>query len=244
MLDYNGLDDRVSQVSTTLGLSTTTRYVYDPDGRVIGEYGATATDVKAEYLWQSAEVGAGGIFGGDDGTGGYAPIGVATAPLGGVAALYWVHSNHLGVPLATTDAGGNAVTPSGYTQLAYPGQMSDFGGAALMNDAFPKAKALLGDTEHRAVPGAREDAQDMMPTGSLRHSQSERSRPAYPKNQTVKSISRTTRSSTDSDTKSRLCSAGSKTGDLSTPVSTDAPTPSCPQSASPQPSSFASINES
>jgi RHS repeat-associated protein len=64
-----------------------------------------------------------GIFGGDDGTGGYAPIGVATAPLGGTAALYWVHSNHLGVPLATTDAGGNAVTPGGYTQLAYPGQM-------------------------------------------------------------------------------------------------------------------------
>jgi RHS repeat-associated protein len=123
MLGYNGLDDRVSQVSTTLGLSTTTRYVYDPDGRVIGEYGASATDVKAEYLWQSAEVGAGGIFGGDDGTGGYAPIGVATAPLGGTAALYWVHSNHLGVPLATTDASGAPVTPSGYTQLAYPGQM-------------------------------------------------------------------------------------------------------------------------
>ena len=58
--------------------------------------------------------------------------------------------------------------------------MSDFGGAALMIDAFPKAKALLGDTEHRAVPGAREDAQDMMPTGPAIRWQSERSKPASP----------------------------------------------------------------
>jgi hypothetical protein len=68
--------------------------------------------------------------------------------------------------------------------LLSEGQMSDFGGAALMIDALPKTKALLGDTEHRAVLGAREDAQDMMPTGFVRRWQSERSKPASPQNQT------------------------------------------------------------
>ncbi len=38
-------------------------------------------------------------FGGDDGTGGYAPLAVAVGS-GGV--LNWVHGNHLGVPLVTT----------------------------------------------------------------------------------------------------------------------------------------------
>jgi YD repeat-containing protein len=47
---YNGLDDRVA---TTTG-GTTRRYVYDADGRILGEYGASAADVKAEYLWLSA----------------------------------------------------------------------------------------------------------------------------------------------------------------------------------------------
>ena len=86
--------------------------------------------------------------------------------------------------------------------------MSDFGGAALMIDAFPKAKALLGDTEHRAVPGAREDAQDMMQTGSVRHLPTEKLKPVSPQNQTAKSTSRMTPCSTASATKSRLCSDG------------------------------------
>ena len=46
---YNGMDDRVSEVRGT----TTRRYVYDGSGRVLGEYGASATDVAAEYLWLS-----------------------------------------------------------------------------------------------------------------------------------------------------------------------------------------------
>jgi hypothetical protein len=40
---YNGLDDRVA---TSRG-SETRRFVTDPDGRILGEYGATASDVKA-----------------------------------------------------------------------------------------------------------------------------------------------------------------------------------------------------
>jgi RHS repeat-associated protein len=116
---YNGLDDRVAQVSG----ATTTRYVYDSDGRVIGEYGASATDVKAEYIWVSPEVANDNVWGGGDGIGGYAPLAVSTAPVGGTATLSWIHANHIGAPLLTTDASGTAVSPSGYTQIAFPGQL-------------------------------------------------------------------------------------------------------------------------
>jgi RHS repeat-associated protein len=120
---YNGMDDRVLQTSTSGGVTTTTRYMYDADGRVLGEYGASATDVKAEYIWLLPEAGDAGSFGGDDGTGGYAPLAVNSAPAGGTAVLNWVHGNHLGVPLAITDATGAEVVPFGYTMLGFPGQM-------------------------------------------------------------------------------------------------------------------------
>jgi RHS repeat-associated protein len=116
---YNGLDDRVSQTSG----AAVTRYLYDNDGRVLGEYGVSATDVKAEYLWLNPEVDDAGAFGGDDGTGGYTPLAVNSAPTGGSALLAWVHANHLGAPLATTNATGAEITPTGYTALAFPGQM-------------------------------------------------------------------------------------------------------------------------
>ena len=66
---YNGMDDRVA---TTRG-SGTRRFVYAPDGRVLGEYGTSATDVKAEFIWMQPEVGeaSASLFGGDDGLGGY-----------------------------------------------------------------------------------------------------------------------------------------------------------------------------
>ena len=116
---YNGLDDRV-----TMDLPTgTRRFVYDAGGRVMGEYGASAADVKAEFIWLSPEVGAGGAFGGDDGLGGYMPLAVATPDSGGTIQLNWVHGNHLGVPLITTDAAGNtATTPNDYLAPGFPGQ--------------------------------------------------------------------------------------------------------------------------
>jgi hypothetical protein len=128
--------------------------------------------------------------------------------------------------------------------LLSEGQMGDFGSAVLMIDAFPKAKALLSDTEHRAVPRAREDAQDMMPIGSVSHWLAAKLKRAFPRNQTAKSTSRMTPLSTDNVTKSRSCLGGSKTGDASTPAMTDALILSCPQSASPPQSSSGSINES
>jgi YD repeat-containing protein len=48
---YNGMDDRVREVRGT----TTRRYLYDGQGRILGEYGASATDVIAEHLWLSPD---------------------------------------------------------------------------------------------------------------------------------------------------------------------------------------------
>jgi hypothetical protein len=50
---------------------------------VLGEYGTSANDVRAEFIWMSPQVGDSGMFGGDDGTpesggGGYMPL--APAP--------------------------------------------------------------------------------------------------------------------------------------------------------------------
>jgi YD repeat-containing protein len=125
---YNGLDERV-KVTTSDGWDTNVLYyVYDLDHRLIGEYGATGAAI-AETIWLLPEVandpgsgsGAGLPIGGDDGVGGFAPLAIATGS-GGSAALYWVHGNHLGVPLVTTNASGAAVTPTGYTLPGYPGQ--------------------------------------------------------------------------------------------------------------------------
>lgn len=116
---YNGLDDRVTMV---LG-SDTRRFVYAADGRVLGEYGVSAADVKAEFIWALPTTGAGSGFGGGDGIDGYAPLAVATPDQWGAIQLNWVHGNHLGVPLITTDSGGNAATtPNDYLLPGFPGQ--------------------------------------------------------------------------------------------------------------------------
>jgi RHS repeat-associated protein len=102
----------------------THRFVYDPDGRVLGEYGASASDVIAETIWMSPEVAANDNepLGGDDGVGGYAPLAVATGS-GSSAALTWLHGNHLGVPIAFTDTSGTATSPPSYSLPGFPGQM-------------------------------------------------------------------------------------------------------------------------
>ena len=116
---YNGLDDRISM---TDGLGTR-RFVYDASGRVMGEYGLSAADVKAEFIWAGPQVGAGGAFGGDDGLGGYMPLAVANPDGTGTVQLNWVHGGHLGVPLVITDPSGNAVTtPGDYLAPGFPGQ--------------------------------------------------------------------------------------------------------------------------
>ena len=116
---YNGRDDRTGMTSTSLG---TRAFVYGADGRVLGEYGNSAADVKAELIWASPEVGDGTMFGSSDMTGGYMPLAVATPDLLSAVQLRWVHGNHLGVPLVTTDAAGNPAAPGDYLAPGFPGQ--------------------------------------------------------------------------------------------------------------------------
>ena len=128
---YNGLDDRISTTSITGGGTDTRRFVYAPDGRVLGEYGTSASDVKAEFIWMSPEVGDSGQFGGDDGTsttlstglGGYMPLSVAVPTVTEPDRLLWVHGNHMGVPAVMTDATGTEHSfPTGYALPGFPGQ--------------------------------------------------------------------------------------------------------------------------
>jgi hypothetical protein len=94
-------------VSVTSG-TTTTRFVYGSDGRVLAEYGAAATNIVAEHIWltpDAANDNGATSFGGDDGAGGYAPLAIATG-----TTLNWVHSDHLGVPVAYTNTAGASVT--------------------------------------------------------------------------------------------------------------------------------------
>jgi RHS repeat-associated protein len=121
---YNGMDDRISTTTTLPGGSAHTRhFIYAPDGRVLGEYGTSATDVKAEFIWLSPEVGDTSAFGGDDGLGGYMPLAVAANDNANVVQLYWVHANHMGVPALYTDASGAAIPPpTGYSAPGFPGQ--------------------------------------------------------------------------------------------------------------------------
>jgi RHS repeat-associated protein len=110
-------------------------------GWVLGEYGASANDVKAEFIWMSPMAGDGGSFGGDDGLGGYMPLAVAVpdsaAP--GATLLAWVHANHMGVPIRYSDAAGQTLTPpTGYSVPGFPGQSqtSGLGGADLYYNRY------------------------------------------------------------------------------------------------------------
>lgn len=119
---YNGMDDRIATTDSSGVSSDTRRFIYAPDGRVLGEYGSNANDVLAEFIWMSPEVGDAGLFGGDDGLGGYMPLAVA-ANDNGVVQLSWVHGNHMGVPAVYTDASGSEIAmPTGYSAPGFPGQ--------------------------------------------------------------------------------------------------------------------------
>ena len=111
--------------------------------------------------------------------------------------------------------------------LLSEGQMSDFNGAALMLPAMPKAKELLADKGYdadwlRAALANRKIAA-CIPSKS--------NRKAPIPHDAVLDKQRH---------KSRPCSAGSRTGDASTPDTTVAPKLSSRQSASLQPSSSGS----
>jgi RHS repeat-associated protein len=44
---------------------------------------------------------------------------------GGASELQWVHANHLGTPILTTNASGQAVTSYGYAAIGFPGQFAN-----------------------------------------------------------------------------------------------------------------------
>ena len=109
--------------------------------------------------------------------------------------------------------------------------MSDFGGAALMIDDFPKAKALLGDKEYdadwfREALAARK-IEACIPSKSNRKVHIPHDTVLYRQRHKIEVMF------------GRL-----KDWRRIHPAMIAAPTPSCPQSASQQPSSFGSINES
>jgi RHS repeat-associated protein len=102
----------------------TRHFVYDSQGRVVAEYGASASEVKAEFIW-AVPPGANdnSPFGGDDGIVGYAPLALVAQNGLNQLELYWVHGNHLGVPLVTTNALGQVVDPGNdFLRPGFPGQ--------------------------------------------------------------------------------------------------------------------------
>ncbi|KTE85173.1 hypothetical protein ATE72_04755 [Sphingopyxis sp. HXXIV] len=122
-MTYNGFDERIRMVTTPAGggAADTRHFAYDQHHRLIGEYGATTADLRAEHIWLLPELGGAAPFGGDDGLGGYMPLAVVV-PAGGSTAIHWVQGNHLGTPVAVTDASGAIVTPGGYSMPGFPGQ--------------------------------------------------------------------------------------------------------------------------
>jgi len=123
---YNGLEDRV-QVTRTSGTTDVRNYLYDGSGRLLGDYGAGATDVKGEFVWLLPEVAddnknsslQGDM---DDGAGGWMPLAVMTGSSASTVIRY-LHGDRLGVPVATTDTTGAIAAPGTYAELEFPGQI-------------------------------------------------------------------------------------------------------------------------
>ncbi|MFL0357579.1 RHS repeat domain-containing protein [Erythrobacter sp. GH1-10] len=117
---YNGLGDRV-RVNKPTG---TRHFVYDAWGRVIGEYGASALDVKAEFIWAiPPAANDNSPFGGGDEIAGFTPLALVAEDASNQLELYWVHGNHLGVPIVTTNAQGQVVSPGNdFLRPGFPGQ--------------------------------------------------------------------------------------------------------------------------
>jgi RHS repeat-associated protein len=117
---YNGMDDRVRAT----GGADVRNYLYDAGGRLLGDYGTSATDVKGEFIWLQPEAANDNSYTSGDGTGGWMPLAVATGPSATVAIQY-LTGDRLGKPFLTTDATGaimTAATP--YAKLQYPGQFA------------------------------------------------------------------------------------------------------------------------
>ena len=138
MFSYAGGTNRLASVVNASG---TRSISYDGRGNTLGETRSGGASVSTSYdgygrlltynrtgdpdqtnVYNGLDDRVSVTSGGDDGVGGYAPLAMATGS-GGSTALYWVHGNHLGVPIVTTDAAGAVATPTGHTLLGFPGQL-------------------------------------------------------------------------------------------------------------------------
>jgi RHS repeat-associated protein len=126
----NGMDDRVTQAGT--GGTVTARYVYDSQGRMLGDYLASSlpADTRGEYIYLTPDAANDNAspYGGDDGMGNYGLLAIATKDTANAPVIHYIHSNHLGVPVLTTNSAGTVITvpPSSYTQPVFPGQMKTY----------------------------------------------------------------------------------------------------------------------
>ncbi|WP_369410719.1 RHS repeat-associated core domain-containing protein [Erythrobacter ani] len=91
---------------------------------MIAEYGSSASDVKAEFIWAlPPAANDNSPFGGGDHIAGYAPLAMVAENASSQLELYWVHGNHLGVPTVTSNAQGQVVTPgNAFLRPGFPGQ--------------------------------------------------------------------------------------------------------------------------
>ena len=115
--------------------------------------------------------------------------------------------------------------------LLTEGQMSDHTGAKLLYPKLPPADTLIADKGYDS-DGFREALAARKIKACIPSKRNRKIQHAFDK-QLYRPA-----------TRSRTCSAGSRTGGASQPATTAAPTPSSPPSASPPPSSSGSINES
>jgi hypothetical protein len=108
-----GLDDRVRQA--TNGGTVQARYVYDSQGRMLGDYlaGATAAGTRGEYIYINPDAANDNAspYGGDDGMGGYGLLAIATKDTANAPVIHYIHSNHLGVPILTLNSAGGLHSP-------------------------------------------------------------------------------------------------------------------------------------
>ena len=78
--------------------------------------------------------------------GGYTPLAVATPDSDGIVQFNWVHGNHLGVPLITTDAAGNPATSQGELPIRWSALQSTAANSWLSFRPFGIARKIEGST--------------------------------------------------------------------------------------------------
>jgi hypothetical protein len=118
---YNSMVDRVQQAGTV-----TARYVYDSQGRMLGDYLASSlpADTRGEYIYLTPDAANDNAspYGGDDGMANYGLLAIATRDTANAPVIHYIHSNHLGVPVMTLNSTGAVIASGNYTQPVFPGQ--------------------------------------------------------------------------------------------------------------------------